>query len=62
MKNNKIAFEQHINELLNTVMNDEGYNEETRMLVKQVVNSSCPIEAKIALIESCMEAKGVEEE
>lgn len=62
MNNNKIAFNEYINELLNTIMNDEGYNEETRALVQEVVNSSCPIEAKIALIESCMEAKGVEEE
>ena len=49
--------EYSINMMLMGIMSDESYNEEIRLLAEQLIKSKCPIEAKIAIIEECIEAR-----
>ena len=45
-----------VNVLLMNISVDESYNEEVRELAAQLIKSDCAANAKIALIEACIEA------
>ena len=44
-----------VNMFLMNVMVDDSFNEEVRKLAEQLLKSNCSLEAKMALIESCIE-------
>lgn len=45
-----------VNILLMNISVDDSYNEEVRKLAAQLIKSECSANAKIALIEACIEA------
>lgn len=45
-----------VNMLLMNISIDDSYNEEVRDLAAQLIKSDCSSNAKIALIEACIEA------
>ena len=45
-----------VNILLMNISIDDSYNEEVRELAAQLIKSDCSANAKIALIEACIEA------
>lgn len=45
-----------VNVLLMSISTDVSYNEEIRKLAAQLIKSNCSANAKIALIEACIDA------
>lgn len=52
-------MENKLNRMLQEILIDNGYTEETKQLVKSVIQSKSSIESKIALIQACKTQKYV---
>ena len=49
--------EYSVNLLLMSISTDNNYNDEVRKLASELLKSKCSIEAKIAIIEACIESR-----
>ena len=51
-------MERQLEEMLIKIFSSDEYNKETKMIIRGVMqNKKCSIEAKIALIQACIENK-----